>query len=286
MTHPGGTTLRDILGKRLPPAELALVPAGWQILGDIVIVSIPAGLEHRKHDIGTGLLELYPRCRCVLRHLGIRGQMREPERELIAQRIDTGNKEGYSGTETLNRENGCMFRLDASKIMFSAGNLDERRRMGTLGSGEDVVDMFAGIGYFSIPMAVHAAPKKILAIELNPTAFRYLQENIALNHAAHIIQPLHGDCAVMTPRGSADRVIMGCVLRTHEYLKYGIAALREGGTLHYHETVPEALLHERPVARVREEAEKQGRQAVIIGMRQIKKYSPGVWHVVVDARVM
>ncbi|HIH44941.1 MAG TPA: hypothetical protein HA257_07690, partial [Candidatus Methanoperedenaceae archaeon] len=105
MAHPGGTTLRDILRNKLAPAELALVPAGWQILGDIVIASIPASLEHRKHEIGEGLLELYPRCRCVLRHLGIRGQVREPEREIIAYRKDMGNGAGCTGTETLHREN-------------------------------------------------------------------------------------------------------------------------------------------------------------------------------------
>jgi len=37
--------------------------------------------------------------------------------------------------------------------------------------------------------------------------------------------------------------------------------------------------------RISEVAGKLGRQAEIIEMRRIKKYSPGVWHVVVDARV-
>ncbi|WP_341537002.1 hypothetical protein [Methanosarcina barkeri] len=44
--------------------------------------------------------------------------------------------------------------------MYSKGNLEERKRMSKLGEGEIVVDMFAGIGYFSIPMAVHSRPKK------------------------------------------------------------------------------------------------------------------------------
>jgi tRNA wybutosine-synthesizing protein 2 len=48
--------------------------------------------------------------------------------------------------------------------------------------------------------------------------------------------------------------------------------------------VPEAV-ERRPVGRVIEAAERLGRKAEIIEVRRIKKYSPGVWHVVVDTRM-
>jgi len=71
-------------------------------------------------------------------------------------------------TETVHRENGVIFNLDARKVMFSAGNLKERMRMSLFGKDEFVVDMFAGIGYFTLQMAVHSRPRKIMAIEMNP----------------------------------------------------------------------------------------------------------------------
>ncbi|MCZ7396712.1 MAG: class I SAM-dependent methyltransferase family protein [Candidatus Methanoperedens sp.] len=264
-------TLGDILD--IPEYEKKLLPSGWQILGDIIIISLRAELENRKAKIGKALLSLYPRCMTVLLDHGINGKMRQPQREIIA-----GEK-----TETIHKENSCLFKLDAMQFMYSQGNLAERKRMSKLWRGEVVVDMFAGIGYFSIPMAVHSKPKKIFAVEINPAASGYLKENISLNNVEDIIEPVPGDCAIVTPRGIADRVIMG-YLDAHEYLPQGIRALLPGGILHYHEAVPEEI-ERRPAERIIEAAKKEGRKVEIIGMRRIKKYAPGVWHVVVDARM-
>ncbi len=264
-------TLVDYLD--IPDSEKELLPAGWQILGDIIIVSLRKGLENRKTEIGKALLSLYPRCRTVLLERGINGRMRLPEREIIAGET----------TETIHKENGCLFKIDAMRLMFSRGNLTEKKRMSKLGKGETVVDMFAGIGYFSIPMAVHSKPMKIFAVEINPVAFDYLKENIKLNKVEGIIVPLAGDSAVATPCGMAHRVIMG-YLDAYQYLEQGIRALLPGGIIHYHEAVPEDI-ENRPVERLIEAAGKQGRKLEIIWVRRIKKYSPGVWHVVVDAQV-
>jgi tRNA wybutosine-synthesizing protein 2 len=170
--------------------------------------------------------------------------------------------------------------------MYSKGNLEERKRMSKLGKGEVVVDMFAGIGYFSIPMAVHARPKKIISIEINPESFAYLKENIRLNHVEDIITPVLGDCFQAAPEREADRVIMGYVGTTHHYLEPAIKALKKsGGILHYHETVPENLARTRPEERVKKAVESLGKKVEILKTRRIKKYSPGVLHVVVDARI-
>jgi tRNA wybutosine-synthesizing protein 2 len=269
-------SLRDYLKNVFSETELAYLPSGWQILGDIIIVSIPEMLEDKKAMVAETLLSMYPKCRCVVRDFGIEGQFRQPKRELLLG----------SGTETVHKEHGCYFKQDVTKVMYSKGNLEERRRMSRLGNGEIVVDMFAGIGYFSIPMAVHSKPRRITCIELNPQSFAYLEENIRLNHVEDIISPIFGDCAKQIPDGQADRVLMGYVGTTHQYLEPAIKALKKsGGTLHYHETVPEKLSKTRPQERIRNAAMTQGRSVEILETRRIKKYSPGVLHVVVDARV-
>jgi len=148
------------------------------------------------------------------------------------------------------------------------------------------VDMFAGIGYFSIPMAVHARPEKIISIEINPESYAYLLENIRLNHVEDIIFPVNGDCAETVPEGIADRVLMGYVGITHHYLEPAIKALKKsGGVLHYHETVPENLARTRPEERIKKAAGSLGKKVEFLATRRIKKYSPGVLHVVVDARI-
>jgi len=76
---------------------------------------------------------------------------------------------------------------------------------------------------------------------------------------------------------------MGYVKTTHHYLKVAIDSLNEGGILHYHETVPEKLMTSRPIERIISEA--GGRDVELLKINKVKKYSPGVWHVVIDARI-
>ncbi len=267
--------LTESLKGQLLPEEIKLLPRGWYILGDVIVVKIHPLLGPQQDRIAQALLDHYPRCRTVLRDYGIEGPYREPVREIIAG----------TETETVHRENGIIFHLDARKVMFSAGNLRERMRMSELGRGEYVVDMFAGIGYFTLPMAVHSRPRRIVAIELNPNAYQYLCLNIKKNRVEEIVKPVLGDCAKVTPEGVADRVVMGMVQVTDQYLQKGIRALRPGGVLHYHQTVPSWMYPQRAVGDIEEVARALGRRSRILNCVRVKKYSPGVVHCVVDARI-
>ena len=203
----------------------------------------------------------------------IQGTKREP-----VYRILYGSE-----TETVNKENGCLFKLDLAKVMWSKGNNNERLRIAKLvRDDETVIDMFAGIGYFSIPIGVHSNAKQVHAIEINPNSYHYLCENIKLNKLDNIT-PILGDCMVETPKLKADRILMGYVKTTHHYLKVAIDSLNEGGILHYHETVPEKLIDSRPIDRI--VAQAGDREVELLKINRIKKYSPGVQHVVIDARI-
>jgi tRNA wybutosine-synthesizing protein 2 len=142
--------------------------------------------------------------------------------------------------------------------------------------------MFAGIGYFSIPIGVHANAKEIYSIEINPNSYHYLCENIKLNKVNNIT-PILGDCMVETPKLKADRIIMGYVKTTHHYLNVAIDSLNKGGVIHYHETVPEKLMETRPIERI--QAQAGNRDVELLKINKIKKYAPGVEHVVIDARI-
>ena len=210
----------------------------------------------------------------VVRLGRIKGQQREPEVEVILG----------EGTETIHRENHCFYKLDVARIMWSKGNTTERKRMGQIvRPGETVVDLFAGIGYFTIPMAVHARPEKIYAVEINPVAHGYLAENVKLNHVQGVVEPILGDCRDVAPRNVADRVLMGYIGNTEEYLDVALEVIRDEGIIHYHESVPDKLKYIRPAERIREAA--NGFEVEVLNQRIIKKYSPGVYHMVVDAQV-
>lgn len=264
--------LQDILTDE----ELKLLPRGFERIGHVVIISLPHELLHKSQDIAKALLNVKGVRTVALREGTISGRERRPGLRVIS---------GDPSTETIHRENNCTFKLDAAQVMFSSGNVYERGRLPKLvGQGEVVADLFAGVGQFSIPIAKHARPSRIYATELNPIAYEYLCENIRANRVGHIVRPLLGDCAEVAPRGVADRVIMGLLHVTHQYLPLAIQVLKHGGgVIHYHESVPSKLRFERPVKRVLEAA--AGREVEILNKRVVKRYAPGVDHVVVDVRI-
>ena len=242
----------------------------WKKIGDILILDNKFTVQS-----DTQLKELSDKhnVKTIMKVDHIYGTKREPVIKLLY-----GND-----TETINIENGCLFKLDLKKVMWSKGNNNERIRIAKLvEDNETVIDMFAGIGYFSIPIGVHSNAKQIYSIEINPNSFHYLKENIKLNKISNIT-PLLGDCINITPDYKADRIIMGYVKTTHHYLKVAIDSLNKGGVIHYHETVPEKLMDIRPINRIKELA--GDRQVEFLKLNKVKKYSPGVFHVVCDVRI-
>jgi tRNA wybutosine-synthesizing protein 2 len=246
--------------------EVHIIIMRGKIIGDIMVLKVPV-------DEPQELLNI-PRVNRVVKLGHINGLQREPEVEVLLG----------EGTDTVHKENHCLFKLDVGRIMWSKGNTTERIRMAHIvDDGEIVVDLFAGIGYFSIPMAVHKHPQKIYAVEINPVAYHYLQENVKINHIENAVETIFGNCRDVAPRKVADRVLMGYIGNTHEYLDVAIEVLREGGIIHYHESVPDKLKFTRPIERIKNAAE--GYDVEVLNQRVIKKYSPGVNHVVVDARI-
>jgi len=265
------------LADTVPAEALGALPTSWVRLGRALILPLAQDLD----PWAGAIAEAYARelgCEVVLRDAGpIQGDLREPQREVL----------WGQGTETTHLEGGVKYSLDAARLMWSAGNVHERQRIARLAKpGEVVVDLFAGIGYFALPIACKAKPARVVACERNPLAFAYLERNAALNRVAALLEPRLGDCREVAPRGEADRVLMGYTVDTHTFLPTALAALKpEGGVLHYHEACPAHLWRARPWEHVQEAAEARGKSATLAGQRVVKNYAPGMVHVVVDAEV-
>jgi tRNA G37 N-methylase Trm5 len=108
-------------------------------------------------------------------------------------------------------ENGIKYTFDARLCMFASGNGTERMYAGTVGRDEVIVDMFAGLGYFSLNYAKNAGARLVYALEKNANSFAFLKENIALNGVEARVVPLLGDNRVIgeCALGRASRISMG-----------------------------------------------------------------------------
>jgi tRNA wybutosine-synthesizing protein 2 len=78
---------------------------------------------------------------------------------------------------------------------------------------------------------------------------------------------------------------MGMVKVTDRYLQKGISALRPGGILHYHQTIPSGMYPDAAIRDVMQAAAASGCRVEILGHVLVKKFSPGVVHAVIDARI-
>ena len=266
----------------LTPSEFELLPTKWELLGDILILRLPLKLKSYWNKIASIYAEQL-HARSVLRRFDkIQGVYRQPGVEFLY---------GDEHTETTHIENKVKFRIDPMQIMFSSGNIDERIRIATLAQPQDtIVDMFGGIGYFSIPLAVHSKPKKIIACELNPVAFEYLNTNIQLNHVGHIIQAILGDNRKMIPEGIADRIVMGYIKSDDTHRAAAIKILKPmGGVLHFHDVGFKNNVKKTALDKFSNSLENSGFnknfEMKLLNYYKIKSYGPKLDHVVLDILV-
>jgi len=268
---------RDALRAGWSEDEAAMLPDRWERLGRVLLLRVPEGLGTREAEM-AGLYARVLGVGAVLSEEGpVTGIERRPSVRLL----------WGEGTTTVHREHGVEYGFDAARQMFSKGNVGERLRMGrTVRDGETVVDMFAGIGYFTLPMAVLGSPCRVHAVEIDPEAHAFLVSNVARNGVEGVVRPILGDCREAAPRGVADRVVMGYVGGTEDFLEAAMEVLAPGGgVVHLHEKYGIEEVPDRPMAAVGAAAAAAGREARLLGWREVKSYAPAIVHAVVDVEV-
>ena len=200
-------------------------------------------------------------------------------REALLEITRTPRAEVVYGTcgEVLHRESGYVYILDPSKVMFSQGNRTEKARMASIvrtgAGGERVADMFAGIGYFTIPVA--GAGAAVHAMEINPVACDYLRRNAQKNRLEDRITISQGDCRDNLS-GTYDRIVMGH-FDAVTMLPNALRHARSGTTIHLHSINP----CEDEIRRIVQGAGF----SCGIEVHKVKKYRPHAWHVVQDVRL-
>jgi len=264
------------------------VPSRWEKLGDLVLIPENAFTANDFKMIDT---ELYATVARVLdaKRVARQAPVRQgPKRESRAQMLYPEGANGWVETKEL----GVTYGLDVTKVMFSSGNGTEKNRMGNANArGETVVDLFAGIGYYTLQLLKNAHAAKVYACEWNPNSCEALRHNLRVNGVESKCEVLEGDNRRTAPVGVADRVLLGLLPHAEMSWETALKALKpEGGVLHVHSNVNSGEEEEwmkRLVNELKSFAAANGREDLEIAaehLERVKWYGPRIRHVVCDVR--
>jgi tRNA (guanine37-N1)-methyltransferase len=278
--------LRRSLRGVLTFEEMGRLNSSFDVVGDIAILRIPTTLARRRRLIADVVLRSNRNLRTVLNQVSpVEGSHRLRKLEWIA---------GEDKRITVHKEHGCAFEVDVEKTFFTPRLCYERKRIADLVQPhEAVVNMFAGVGTFSILIARCATPLQVYSMDINPTAIQYMRRNVVLNNCQDRVTVLPGDAKEVIEGGlaaTADRVLMPLPEKAYDYLGVAVHALRTtGGVVHYYDFV-HAGKRENPgalaVARVKERMRRFDREYRFDASRVVRTTGPRWYQVVVDVVVL
>jgi tRNA (guanine37-N1)-methyltransferase len=277
--------LRSRLSEFLSSEELTYIYNSYDVIGDIAIIRVTERSRKCSRIIAETIMDVHKNVKTVLAQTSsVLGDFRLRKLEFLA---------GEDKATTMHKESGCLFSVDVEKCYFSPRLLYERMRIAKqVGNGEVVVNMFAGVGCFSIIIAKHSKPEKVHSIDVNPAAFQFMQENIRLNRVYRRVIPTKGDAREVIEKRLhcvADRVLMPLPEKAFEYLPHALLALKKaGGWIHYYD-FEHARKNENPVEKVKlkvaEKLESLDAAFTIPFGRVVRTIGPNWYQVVLDVEL-
>ena len=258
--------------ERLKPIEeiLGFSPS-FEVIGDIAIVA-----EEYDVKVGEAIMAVHKSVKAVLvPTTPVTGEFRIRHYRVLC---------GENRTTTTYKEHGFVYEMDLDKVYFSPRLSTERKRVADMVTEmELVLDMFAGVGPFAIPVSKKAM--YTIAVDINPVAYEYLQKNIALNKATKI-EAVNADARSIKPPQPPDRIIMNLPHTAHEFLDVAFRLVNVGGVIHYYDIRPESEIFDAVVKMVRTKATESGCLIEIMNKRIVRSYSPHEYNIVLDIRVV
>ena len=222
--------LKELLQERLDRTELEKLSSSFDIIGTIAIIKIPESLTSKRKLIADALIEEIRPVKSVFCQVSaIEGDYRLRKLELIS---------GENSPITVYKEHGCTFKVDVINTYFSPRLSTERLRIAKLTEpNEVIVNMFGGVGTFSIIISRYNKSAKVYSIDSNPIAIDMCRQNIEINKLRGNVFPVLGDAEQEIHKGLkgiAKRVLMPLPEKAKDFVDAAVSSLENGsGTIHY-----------------------------------------------------
>jgi tRNA (guanine37-N1)-methyltransferase len=274
-------------------ASMAKLIQSYDLIGDVIIIRIPSEVYSKREIVAETLHKLYPRVRTIAA-VPLYAHTDELYRTREVQVIW-----GDENLETTHKESGCSFKVDLKHVFFSPRLSYERMRVARkVLPAERIINTFSGVGCFSILIAKLQPQTTIYSIDVNPYAYGYMKENVALNKVEGRVIPILGDASEELKKleGVADRVIMPLPEHAHSFLPLAVRALksgeRGGGVIHYYDVSTGRKgddLCNVPLERAREIIASAFGDSLSVELEEgriVRSVGPRRYHVVLDLHVV
>ena len=250
-------------------------------IGDIIVIRIPDSLLSKKKVIGETLLKEVSTAKSVFyQSSDVTGDFRTRSLELLA---------GEDKTETEYKEFGCRFFVDVEKAFFSPRLSTERERIADIvRDGETVINMFGGVGMFSI-LAAKNKKCTVYNIDINPVASKLCEKNISINKLAGKIISLNGDAAQIVNdqlKEKGDRTLMLLPERSDEFLESAILATKDSGIIHYYSHIHADKKQDAPKLSEEHYLGVAIVKSEILGSKIVRAVGPRYYQTVVDVKII
>ena len=272
--------LKRVLQEILSEEENDQLISAFDQIGDIIIVRIPDSLISKKEIIGKTLLEEVSTAKSIFYQSSpVEGDFRTRKLEIIA---------GEDKTQTEYKENGCRFIVDVEKAFFSPRLSTERERIASLvKDGEIVVNMFGGVGMFSL-LAAKDTVCTVYNLDINPVAAQLCKENAQINKLKGKVISLNGDASEIINEklvGKADRVLMLLPERSDEFLDSALLTLKKEGIIHYYSHIHAEKKQDAPKLSQKHFMNVNKTNAKILASKNVRPVGPRFYQTVVDVKI-
>ncbi len=268
-------TYKDYLVDKIPKSVFEKLPTSYDIVGEAIFIRLQNIPEKYWGYIGEALLKLHRNKKAVY---AIVGETVGTERVLPLKLIA-----GSPIDKTVYVEHGCRFVVYIGKTYVNPSLSYEHKRISEqVLDCEKVLDMFAGIGCFSILIAKYKKAK-VYAVDINPYAIKSIIESMVLNKLKGTVIPILADSSKIHGflHKNFDRIIMNLPGLSHNFIKYALNLLSdEGGIIHYYRFAYTSL---EPVIEFVREVPKYNRRLIkVMNVRRVLEASPTKSLYVVD----
>ena len=234
--------IEDLLKEQRPKWDNKLIPKSYDIIGSIAIIEFPHldSLSPKektlfKEDVAKAVVIINKAVKSVYEKVSqVEGEYRLRKLQILF---------GDDNPETIHKENHAVFKLNVKKAYFTPRLVNERKRLSNsnISKGELIVDMFAGVGPFSIQIA-KKRNVQIYSFDINVDAYNYLKENIYLNNVEKRVFAFNINIKTLLEsenqqgnllKGKIDRIIMNLPEKSLEFLDVACFLMKKrGGIIH------------------------------------------------------